>query len=104
LSQQEGLQPPITLKWNAQLNVLVDVFLQLTNTCKVNGLPALEATPEQLRLFLQQNFLDKEGRELSSYTLGTYLDPRREDKKLHPDSPKRIDLSGFFPEPDSPQE
>ncbi|MFN8209259.1 MAG: hypothetical protein U0T82_17925 [Bacteroidales bacterium] len=103
LSQQQEVQPFISLKWRAQLNVLVDVFLHLANNHMVDGLPALEATPDQLRLFLQQAFLDKEGRQLSTSTLETYLDPRREDKKLHPDSPKRINLSGFFKEQDSPR-
>ena len=86
----------IRLKWHGQLNVLVDVMLQLTSSFKVNGRPVLEATTDELRLFIQENFLDKDGREISPYTLDTYLKPYRDDKRLHPDSPKRIDMSAFF--------
>jgi hypothetical protein len=94
----------IRLKWNGQLNVLVDVMLQLTSGNKFNGKPPLEATPDELRLFIQQNFLDRDGREISPFTLNTYLKPNRDDKRLHPDSPKRIDLSGFINAPESEKE
>jgi hypothetical protein len=84
------------LKWHGQLNVLVDIMLQLTSSHKINSRPVLEATPDELRLFIRENFLDKDGREISPYTLNTYLKPYRDDKRLHPDSPKRIDMSAFF--------
>ncbi len=89
------------LKWHGQLNVLVDIMLQLSSGIKVNGRPPLEATPDELRLFIRENFLDKDGREISAFTLDTYLKPNRQDKRLHPASPKRIDLSGFFNTPES---
>jgi hypothetical protein len=89
------------LKWNGQLNVLVDIMLQLASAHKVNGRPVLEATPDELSLFIRENFLDKEGREISHFTLDTYLKPNRDDKKLHPESPKRIDLSGFLTSPET---
>jgi hypothetical protein len=84
------------LKWHGQLNVLVDILLQLSSGIKVNGKPPLEATPDELRLFIRENFLDKDGREISAFTLDTYLKPYRDDKRLHPDSPKRIDMSAFL--------
>jgi hypothetical protein len=101
LQQEQAFGDGIRLKWHGQLNVLVDIMLQLTSSLKINGKPPLEATPDELRLFLQENFLDRDGREISPFTLDTYLKPARDDKRLHPDSPKRIDLSGFLNNPDS---
>jgi hypothetical protein len=101
LQQDQAIGEGIRLKWHGQLNVLVDVMLQLTSGLNVNGRPPLEATPDELRLFIHKNFLDREGREISPSTLDTYLKPSRDDKRLHPDSPKRIDLSAFFNSPES---
>jgi hypothetical protein len=94
--QDQSLERDNRLKWHGQLNVLVDILLQLSTGIKVNGKPPLEATPDELRLFIRKNFLDKDGREISPFTLDTYLKPNRQDKRLHPESPKRIDMSGFF--------
>jgi len=102
--QEQVFGDGIRLKWNGQLNVLVDVMLQLTSGLKINGRPPLEATPDELRLFIQENFLDRDGCKISPFTLDTYLKPNRDDKRLHPDSPKRIDLSGFFHIPESEKE
>jgi hypothetical protein len=102
--QEQAFGEGLRLKWNGQLNVLVDVMLQLTSRAKSNGKPPLEATPDELRLFIQQNFLDRDGREISPFTLNTYLKPNRDDKRLHPDSPKRIDLSEFINNPESNKE
>jgi hypothetical protein len=104
LPQEQGFDKGIRLKWHGQLNVLVDVLLQLSSGLKVNGRAPLEATPDELRLFIQENFLDRDGRVYSPFTLDTYLKPNRDDKRLHPDSPKRIDLSGFFHIPESEKE
>jgi hypothetical protein len=102
--QQQAFGDGIRLKWQGQLNVLVDILLQLSSGIKVNGRPPLEATPDELRLFIRENFLDRDGREISTYTLDTYLKPNRQDKRLHPDSPKRIDLAGFFNSSESENE
>jgi hypothetical protein len=102
--QNQALGEGTRLKWHGQLNVLVDIMLQLTSNIKVNGRPPLEATPDELRLFIRENFLDKDGREISAYTLDTYLKPYRDDKRLHPDSPKRIDMSAFFNTSESEKE
>jgi hypothetical protein len=102
--QERDFGEGIRLKWHGQLNVLVDVLLQLTSGLKINGRPPLEATQDELRLFLLENFLDKDGHKISPFTLDTYLNPKRDDKRLHPDSPKRIDLSGFFHSPESEKE
>jgi hypothetical protein len=96
LQQKQPSGVGTRLKWHGQLNVLVDIMLQLSSDIKVNGRPPLEATLDELRLFIRENFLDKDGREISPFTLDTYLKPNRQDKRLHHDSPKRIDLSGFF--------
>lgn len=81
-------------KWNGQINVLVDIFAQITNKILPDGLPLLSMSCTELQDFLQQNFTDKHGHKLSSHTLRTILNPHRTDKKIHPDSPKRVDLSG----------
>lgn len=79
--------------WNGQINALVDMFTQLTEEIKVSGKPILEIPDEDLLNFILTNFRDKYGAELSYYTIHTLLKKSRIDKRLHPQSPKRIDVS-----------
>jgi len=81
------------LKWNGQINVLVDVLTQLTEETRIKGMPALETTDEDLLNFILTNFRDSDNKELSYYTINTLLNKNRTDKRLHPQSPKRIDVA-----------
>lgn len=81
------------IQWNGQINVLVDVLLQMKEEHKVSGKPLLGASYETLKNFLVANFCDKHGNDLSPHTIRTILQPQRTDKRLHPESAKRIDIS-----------
>jgi len=96
MNNEESVPPPPKLPWKGQINVLVDVFLQLTEEYKIKGEPILQADHDTLCDFLIRNFTDKDGNDLSPYTINTILKPYRTDKRLHPDSPKRIDLSDII--------
>ena len=85
---------PIVL--NGQVNVLVDVFIQLLEKHRTPEGPFLETSRENLEAFLVANFVDRNNKPLSSYTIHTLLKPYRTDKHIKQDSPKRIDVSGFF--------
>ncbi|MBU0487064.1 MAG: hypothetical protein KKD31_03835, partial [Bacteroidetes bacterium] len=82
---------------NKQTNVFCEAWEQLTQPEFAGGEPMLSMSYLVLRQFIFDNFLDKHGNEFSFHTLRTLLSPHRTDKRIHPDSPKRIDLSRFYP-------
>jgi hypothetical protein len=99
LSRINTNNSPFTkIHWNGQINVLVDVFISLASKYQVNGKPAITASREQIQSMILNNFTDKEGRDISEETIKTLLKPTRTDKRLKEQSPKKIDLSGFFTE------
>ena len=83
-------------KWNGQINVLADIFVRLTEKKMPDGMPLLPMDCRDLQQFLMRNFTDKNGHSLSEHTLRTILNPKRTDKKIHPDSPKKIDISDLI--------
>jgi len=83
-------------KCNCQINVLVDILTQLTEEITVSGKPVIEMSAEDLLNFILTNFIDRNGKEFSYYTIHTLLKKSRVDKRLHPQSPKRIDVSKHF--------
>ncbi|MBU0489319.1 MAG: hypothetical protein KKD31_15340 [Bacteroidetes bacterium] len=82
---------------NKQTNVFCDAWEQLTQEEFAGGEPMLTMSYPFLRQHIFDNYLDKHGNEFCFPTLRTLLSPGRSEKKLHPDSPKRIDLSRFYP-------
>lgn len=88
----QGKWPYSPGRWNGQVNALVNVFIQLTEETKVAGRPVFEISNDDLLNLILTNFRDKQGKELSFYTIRTLLDKTRTDKRLHPQSPKRIDV------------
>jgi len=82
------------IKLNGQVNVLVDVFTQLTDKQRTPEGPFIETSRENLEAFLVANFVDRNNKPLSSYTIHTLLKPYRTDKHIKHDNPKRIDISG----------
>ncbi len=92
----QGKLPYAPVKCNCQINVFVDILIQLTAEIKVSGNPILEITEEDLLNFILTNFRDKQGKEFSYYTIHTLLKKDRVDKRIHPQSPKRIDVSKFI--------
>jgi len=88
----QGSQSP-KIRWNGQINILVDVFYQIMYEIKVDGEPLLVATPNDIANMLTNNFCDRNGNELSRSTIKTILLPSRADKRPKKDNSKRIDIS-----------
>ncbi|WP_348800551.1 hypothetical protein [Flavobacterium adhaerens] len=78
------------LRFNGNINQLVDVFYQLNRELYVNGKSYIDANTNDLIDFIVNSFLDKDGNEISPLTVKTILKPSREDKR--PNTHKRIDL------------
>jgi len=87
-------------KINGQLNVFMDIIYQLTEVIKIDEKPFLESTPDFWGLFLSKYFTDKNGHKLSKNTITTLLKRSRADKRIHANSPKRIDITKFLKELD----
>ncbi len=69
------------LIWRGNINKLVTIFYDLTNTELHEGKPILTASPREITNFLLNNFLDKDGNNLSRDTISTILRPGRADKR-----------------------
>jgi hypothetical protein len=80
------------MKWNGQLNVLADIFRQLSETEVEPDMPILETTIENLRNFILNNFSDRNGNDLSFHTIRTLLNNNTSNRLVHPESPKRIKI------------
>ena len=91
-STASGNWPYAPMRWFGQMNVLVDICTQLTEETMIAGKPILQTTEGDLLNFILTNFRDKNGKELSFHTISTLLNKSRTDKRLHPQSPKRIDV------------
>lgn len=89
---QQGLEGNSKIKINGQINVFVDVFLQMLEEVEVDGKPFIETSYETLETIILNNFIDKNGKDLSRATIHTFLKPYRTDKRLKPGSPKRISV------------
>jgi hypothetical protein len=81
------------IRINTNINVLVDVFFQLMRNPAIGGKPVLDATISQVANLINQQFLDKEGNDISISTVSTILDPNKHEKR--PKGTKRIQLDEF---------
>ena len=79
------------IKINSNLNQLVDVFFQLNRELFIEGKPFLDANTNDFVALICNNFVDKEGHEISPATVETILRPSKYDKR--PKSHKRIDVN-----------
>ena len=73
------------------MNQLVDVFFQLNRELFIEGKPFLDANTNDFVALICNNFVDKEGRKISSATVETILRPSKYDKR--PKFHKRIDVN-----------
>jgi hypothetical protein len=73
------------------MNQLVDVFFQLNRELFIEGKPFLDANTNDFVALICNNFVDKEGHEISPATVETILRPSKYDKR--PKSHKRIDVN-----------
>ncbi|POY35502.1 hypothetical protein C3K47_15700 [Solitalea longa] len=91
-------QPKSTLvikaRWLGNVNVLGDLFFQLTSLRQTNGKSYLDLTVQQTAELISQTFLDKDGREISVETMKTILNPSRIDKR--PKENKQIDIESLI--------
>ena len=79
------------IKINSNLNQLVYVFFQLNRELFIEGKPFLDANTNDFVALICNNFVDKEGRKISSATVETILRPSKYDKR--PKFHKRIDVN-----------
>jgi hypothetical protein len=78
------------IKITCNLNYFCDVIFQLINESSSKKGPYLISTPAQMAQFIVQNFVDKDGNEISYASVLTFLDPNRPDKR--PKSGKRFNV------------
>lgn len=85
-------KPTLTnkIKINSNLNQLVDVFFQLNRELFIEGKPFLDANTNDFVALICNNFVDKEGHEISPTTVETILRPSKYEKR--PKSHKRVDI------------
>ncbi|MEN2435802.1 hypothetical protein AAH994_10345 [Weeksellaceae bacterium A-14] len=78
------------IKINSNLNQLVDVFFQLNREKFVGGKPVLDGNTGDFVSMICNNFVDKDGHELSQATVQTIFRPSKYDKR--PKSHNRINV------------
>lgn len=82
------------LKFNGNLNQLVDIFYQLSRELFVDGKSFIDASNGEIVNMIVNNFIDKDNNEISPQTVETILKPSRGDKR--PKTHKRIDLDNLL--------
>lgn len=82
------VNPKIRIGLN--INQLVDIFYQMITQKTLTGVTYLDANANQITDLIVNNFLDKDGNEISPQTVRTILKPSKEEKR--PNTGKRIDL------------
>lgn len=75
------------LQWRGQINILIRIFYELHHDVIIDGKPILNASKNQIVDLLFENFINKDGDELSKDTILTGLNPSRHDKRA-PDHKK----------------
>jgi len=78
------------MRFNGNLNQLVDIFYQLNRELFVDGKSYIDGNTNDLVAIIVNSFLDKEGKEISPLTVKTILKPSKEEKR--PNTHKRIDI------------
>lgn len=82
------------LQFNCNVNQFVDIFYQLTREIIVDGKPIIEGNINDVAAIIVNSFVDKDGKEISTQSVKTILQPSREDKR--PNSHKKIDVNKFL--------
>ena len=90
IEDNNGQIPIKKLKFNGNVNQLVDVFYQLNRELFIDGKSYIDGNTNDIVALIVNSFLDKEGKEISPLTVKTILKPSKEDKR--PNTHKRIDL------------
>jgi hypothetical protein len=82
------------LQFNCNVNQFVDIFYQLTREIIIDGTPIIEGNINDVAAIIVNSFVDKDGKEISTQSVKTILQPSREDKR--PNSHKKIDVNKFL--------
>ena len=82
------------IKINSNINQFVDVFFQLNRELHIEGKPFLDGNTRDFAMLISNNFIDKDGQEISYATVETILRPSRYDKR--PKSHRRINVDKFI--------
>ena len=84
------------LKFNGNINQLVDVFYQLSRELFVPNIHHnyIDGNVNDLVKMIHNTFVDKDGNDLSMETIKTLLTPSKEDKR--PSLNKRIDVEAIL--------
>ncbi|WP_126244373.1 hypothetical protein [Chitinophaga rhizosphaerae] len=69
------------LQWMGKSKVLITLFYDLYSNVENGGEPLIKATKEQIKNFLLNNFIEKDGQPLSPSSIDTLLTPSKEDKR-----------------------
>ena len=75
------LQTPLKIQWLGKTNVLTTLFYDLLNG-QDKGDPYIHANKKDVMQFLIDNFLDKNGDELSESTVQSYFDKQEKKAKI----------------------
>ena len=76
--------------FDSSLNQPLYVFFQLNRELFIEGKPFLDAGTNDFVALICNNFVDKDGHEISAATVETILRPSKYDKR--PKSHKRVDI------------
>lgn len=82
------------IKINSNINQFVDVFFQFNRELHIEGKPFLDGNTRDFAMLISNNFIDKDGQEISYATVETILRPSRYDKR--PKSHRRINVDKFI--------
>lgn len=78
------------LKFNGNVNQLVDIYYQLSRELFVDGKSMIDGSVNDLVAIIVNSYVDKDGKEISPETVKTILTPSRTEKRPKPH--KRIDI------------
>lgn len=81
---------PEKARIHGKLNFFIDIFFQLMHDFKINGKPFLESSNKQIAMIICNNFLDKNGKEISIKSVMTILEVNRPEKR--PKDDRRFNL------------
>jgi hypothetical protein len=82
------------MRFNGNLNQLVDIFYQLNRELFVDGKSYIDGNTGDLVALIVNSFVDKDGKEISPLTVKTILKPSKEEKR--PNTHKRIDIEKYL--------
>lgn len=86
--------PNSKMRFNGNINQLVDIFYQLNRELFVDGKSYIDGNTNDLVALIVNSFVDKDGKEISPLTVKTILKPSKEEKR--PNTHKRIDIEKFL--------